>query len=441
MAHEFVIDEQTLEDLNIFRKKGGVAVYNLYNRTITRGGATALKNMFRQPLSDAGRINSRSRIIKYFFSMRTAFPLDEKLLEQLESYLSGDNRGKKSHSDVVKRTERGVLAAGRLIREACEFLDSLHAGPVLEDFHQEMGSIRELANHAKLNELVGRSHRRRKPNFDELADYDYLLRFEERDRIAGLLEQLYQVDAYIAVATAARDLGLSFPNVRSEPDGGVLLKLKNLRHPTLAGAVGNDVLFSKDTNMMFLTGANMAGKSTFMKALGLAVYLAHLGFPVTANEMECTLRDGLVTTINLSDSLNLGFSHFYTEVHRVKQVAHHLAAGKHLFVIFDELFRGTNVKDAYEATVAVTKAFARHPSCIFVISTHIIEAAGELKPACTNISFSYLPAEIRGQTLHYTYKLMPGITEDRHGMMIIKKERILEILSDSKHLGRRPAAF
>ena len=98
-------------------------------------------------------------------------------------------------------------------------------------------------------------------------------------------------------------------------------------------------------------------------------------------------------------------------------------------IIFDELFRGTNVKDAYDATVAVTEAFSQKKSCVFMISTHIIEAGEELQKKCNNIEYVYLPTVMEGSVPRYTYKLEKGITEDRHGMIIIRNEGILDILT------------
>jgi len=172
----------------------------------------------------------------------------------------------------------------------------------------------------------------------------------------------------------------------------------------------------------------MAGKSTFMKSLGIAVYLAHMGFPVAASSMEFAVLDGLFTTINLADNLGLGASHFYAEVLRVKKVAEELNRGRNLLVIFDELFRGTNVKDAYEATIAITGAFASKRNSIFVISTHIIEAGEVLREQCDNIGFVFLPTRMDGHRPVYTYQLERGITDDRHGMVIIRNEGILDIL-------------
>lgn len=70
------------------------------------------------------------------------------------------------------------------------------------------------------------------------------------------------------------------------------------------------------------------------------------------------MRNGMFTTINLPDNLSMGYSHFYAEVLRLKKVVMQLQQTKKLVIVFDELFRGTNVKDAYDATLAVTEAFA-----------------------------------------------------------------------------------
>jgi DNA mismatch repair ATPase MutS len=187
--------------------------------------------------------------------------------------------------------------------------------------------------------------------------------------------------------------------------------------------------FSADSNVLFLTGANMAGKSTLMKSFGIAVYLAHMGFPVAARDMEFSVREGLYSSINVPDDLSQGYSHFYAEVLRVKKVAEAVSAGRNLVVIFDELFKGTNVKDAYDATLSVTEALAAYSRCWFVISTHIIEVGETLRQRSDNLQFAYLPTVMEGTVPRYPYILEKGITNDRHGMLIIGNEGILDILS------------
>jgi DNA mismatch repair ATPase MutS len=130
----------------------------------------------------------------------------------------------------------------------------------------------------------------------------------------------------------------------------------------------------------------------------------------------------------VADNLNLGYSHFYAEVLRVKKVAEEVAKGNDLVVIFDELFKGTNVKDAYDATLEVTKEFSTYRNSFFVISTHIIEVGHTLKADCNNLQFSYLPTIMEGNVPRYPYTLTGGITDDRHGMLIIENEKILDLI-------------
>ena len=124
----------------------------------------------------------------------------------------------------------------------------------------------------------------------------------------------------------------------------------------------------------------------------------------------------------------MGYSHFYAEVVRVKKIAIEVASGKHLVVMFDELFKGTNVKDAYDATVAITGAFSKIRECAFVVSTHIMEAGITLRESSNNIQFKFLPTVMKGNIPEYTYILDEGISNDRHGMRIINNEKIIEII-------------
>ena len=181
-------------------------------------------------------------------------------------------------------------------------------------------------------------------------------------------------------------------------------------------------------NVIFLTGANMAGKSTLMKSIGIALYLAHMGFPVAADSMQFSVKEGLLTTINLSDNVNMGYSHYYAEVKRVKKMAELAGNNKSVFFIVDELFRGTNVKDAEEATIAVTGGFARKKNAMLMVSTHIMEAGTALGKKYDNIQFLYLPTTMRDGKPVSTYTLEKGITADRHGMLIIENEGILDLL-------------
>lgn len=104
-----------------------------------------------------------------------------------------------------------------------------------------------------------------------------------------------------------------------------------------------------------------------------------------------------------------------------------------MIVLFDELFRGTNVKDAYDATLAVVQAFAKNRDSLFIISTHITEVGEALKGVCKNIRYLYMPTRMENMKPVYPYKLTEGITTDRHGLVIVNNEHIVEIIKGEYH--------
>jgi DNA mismatch repair protein MutS len=441
----FTTDKQTIEDLNIFGKRGDSSIYSLFNHTQTRGGAVLLEQLFHEPLSRPEAIRKRIGIIRYFAGAGLSFPCKPEWFDAIEQYLANtDERTKLSHEDstlgrrisgmITLNTEqaiihKGVAAVVETVHACRDFVSAMAAdgtdGTNGTTYVDERMAMQGLLSDAAFTGVLQQPPRK-KLAFEQVAAFDELLRFRHRGLVRRLLERIYYLDLYLTVARVAVARKFSYPTVLDREAHSIAIK--GLYHPGLANPVSNSVHITPDNNVIFLTGANMAGKSTFMKSLGIAMYLGHMGFPVAAAEMEFSVLDGLFTTINLADNLGMGASHFYAEVLRVKKVAEELNRGRNLLVIFDELFRGTNVKDAYEATIAITEAFAGKRSSIFIISTHIIEAGEVLRERCDNIGCLFLPTRMEGTRPVYTYQLEHGITDDRHGMVIIRNEGILDIL-------------
>ncbi|HEY8954279.1 MutS-related protein [Chitinophaga sp.] len=428
-------DEQTIEDLRIFGKRDVAGIYDIYNHTHTRGGEKILEEMFRRPLSDKDQINQRSSIIGHFTRLSTVFPFEAPLFDMAEKYLSnGDGHTQHSGSQFVlseKDINNGVTAVISLLQQTRQLIQD-RAITAIDAYAQERMAIESLLAVPALEPAMNEKQKN-KLSYGAITAYDQLFRIRERHKIMQLLGYLYTLDVYLSVAKVATDKRLVFAKALDK--GPCQLKLEGVYHPSLAQPVGNNVTMSIERNVIFLTGANMAGKSTFLRSMSTALYIAHMGFPVAAKAMEFTVLDGIFTTINLPDNLGIGASHFYAEVLRVKKMAAELKSGKSLLVIFDELFRGTNVKDAHEATVAVTAAFARKKNSMFVISSHIVEAGEDLQQE-PGIGFQYLPTRMKGHTPEYTYTLEEGITDDRHGMLIIRNEGILDILKNGRKPGK-----
>lgn len=438
----FIIDKQTLVDLKIFNKPQSDSIFGIYNKTQTRGSAKILEDMFRYPLSDADKIGERISIFEYFMGKDIWLEdwFNSEWFDAIEHYLSDtDQRSKlKAHDNSLRRRinriigadiaysmiQKAILSTISVCKVAERWANQLSDAPApLQREREELSELLKSDTFAWVNSVEAKHL-----DYKKVAHYDELLRYQGILEFRRLLEILYRIDTYRSVAKVGVNRGYVLPKVLT--NGEEELYVKDLRYPLLDSAISNTVSIRSDQKVVFLTGANMAGKSTFMKSFGIVIFLAHMGFPVPASEMSFSVFNGMYTTINLPDNMHVGLSHFYAEVRRLRKVADQVNRFGKFVVIFDELFRGTNVKDAHEATVEVMKAFASRNDTVFMISTHIIEAGEELKSASDEIKFVYFPTIMNptGKPT-YTYKLSEGISSDRHGMMIIKNEKIIEILN------------
>lgn len=422
-------DEQTIDDLRLFPKRDQPGIMDIYNHTYTRGGEALMQEMFHHPLCDQEAIAGRAGIIAAFAAMNAKFPFEGAVLDMVEKYLLQGEEEVDGHKHTLgeKEIAGGVSAVIELLHKVREFVtgSELSRIPQLEE---ERKKIMDVLQHPALAPVF-QDQPKSRLSFAAVTAYDVLIRAREKDKVLEVLQFIYQVDVFISVAHVATKRQFVFPVALPRESGK--LKIEGVYHPELKQPVPNSLTMDRDNNVVFLTGANMAGKSTFLRSFSTAVYIAHMGFPVAASHMEFPVMDGIYTTINLPDNLGIGASHFYAEVLRVKKIATALNDGKALFVLFDELFRGTNVKDAHEGTVAITHAFADNHDSMFIISSHIVEAGDALKQK-PNIGFCYLPTRMNGNVPEYTYKLEQGITDDRHGMIIIRNEGILETLKNGK---------
>ncbi|MES1161122.1 MAG: DNA mismatch repair protein [Bacteroidota bacterium] len=438
----FIADKQTLDDLNLLGKYKSNAIFGLFNKVVTDGGEKLLEQLFRHPLTAPQAINHRSMTIRWFGEKAAKFPFDREEFTIMENYLGTGVAGgrvtaslntlrKKFMHFIGLDKEYPILVTGlyttiALLNRLDDFLSQLEEGIWENPFRHELRSVKKILSSPKLAWLAKQRGNTQLPLLN-IVEYDTTLRLILKEELENILQVIYQVDVFIAVSAVARTKGFAY--ALALPRTHRCIDIRDCRHPGIELAVANSVNLRSDSNVLFLTGANMAGKSTFMKSFSIALYLAHMGFPVAASVMEFSVRDGIYTSINVPDNLQLGYSHFYAEVRRVKTVATDVAAGKNLLVIFDELFKGTNVKDAYDATLAVTEAFSKYHNCIFIISTHIIEVAEALGKKTGNLQFVYFPTVMEGSIPRYTYQLQQGVTSDRHGMMIIENEGILTLLA------------
>ncbi|RAJ19306.1 MutS-related protein [Pedobacter cryoconitis] len=433
----FNIDDQTFRDLNIFTgTTGSNTIFNLFKGTRTVGGRERLREMMQSPSSDLQEITLRKDSIKYFYDHHINLDIKNEELDLVEYYLKFDKSKFRGNiiDSVVEYIARNSSNDYYIIKTGLKYLIKLtkyisifikknslcEAPEYLTLLFKQIEQIIE-AGSLKHALLIDEN----KLKFLQVIKLDRAFRNKERDSINTLLTLIYEFDVFENVSLVASLKGFSF--AKYTEDENLKVCLTGLFHPNLLDPVKNDVHFDKNNNIVFLTGSNMSGKSSLLKSIGLVIYLSHLGFPVPAHYMETNIFNGLITTINLPDDINQGLSHYYTEVKRVKEVSQALLERNKMFVIFDELFRGTNVKDAFDASFLIISELSRITNSAFFISTHIIELADKLKKF-NNISFRYLQTTFEKDRPIFTYQLTDGVSKEYLGMFIVLNEGIVEII-------------
>ncbi len=430
----FELDKQTINDLEIFRdEKSSGSIFQFFNQTKTEGGKNYLYEIMHHPLTDIELLNERTETIKYIQESDFHLSINYQQFDFIVHYLRTNILMLKPHwveacFDIVSYKLRPTNDY-YLIRTGIQNLLFLfkQLNDKLKDyqfplaFNRKIQWVNQIIQHKDFTNYFAQDY---KLDFVGVNKLDSLFRKKHMDQVKKVIEVVHELDAYMSIAKTAKAKDLVFAEYIES--NHPVVEIEQLYHPNIGRPVPYTIHI-KNKSLCFLTGPNMAGKSTFLKSIGLAIYLSHIGFPVPASQMRTSIFNGIITTINLSDNLNKGYSHFYTEVRRVKETAIKLRTNKKLFVIFDELFRGTNVKDAFDASLAIIRAFSEIKTSSFFISTHITEIAEEIKTLET-IDFKYFDSQLINNNPVYNYKLCNGVTHERLGLYIVKNEGIFEIL-------------
>lgn len=196
---------------------------------------------------------------------------------------------------------------------------------------------------------------------------------------------------------------------------------KALGHPMLHRdvCVRNDVTIKKRPFFLVVTGANMAGKSTYLRTVGINHTLACIGAPVCAESL-IFYPSHLVTNLRTSDSLNDNESYFFAELKRLKMIIDRLQSGEELFIILDEILKGTNSEDKQKGSIALMKQLVSLDGN-GIIATHDLllgELEKEYPDAIKNYRFE---ADIKDDHLTFSYKIREGVAQNMNACFLMKK--------------------
>jgi DNA mismatch repair ATPase MutS len=433
------IDNISFNDISIFHPEEEFSIFHKLNFTRTSGGKEWLRKFFTEPHKDLKRIIGTQKIIRTLMEHVKDWPDDisngtmlvmdkfiDYSLDPIDERSNTFNNVlyKWLHSEdysMVKYSIPHFADFFRGLKEIAALLDGLELPPNINIHIERMIQI---LKHEPL-QVLSQTKKSDKFNTRQNLYFGYYLRNRYRNNTLELIDIFSRLDAWYSMAVAVKTYKLSFPEFIEQD--APLVEAKGLYHILIPRPVPYDLQMNPEHNFLFLTGANMAGKSTLIKSVGSSVFLAHIGMGVPADSMRLTVFDGLLSNINVVDNIAKGESFFFNEVQRIKNTIDKITNGKKWLVLIDELFKGTNVQDAMKCSSTVIKGLIKIKKSLFILSTHLYEIGEELK-GFPNISFKYFETKVDNDQLQFSYQLKDGISNDRIGYVILKREKVVEML-------------
>ncbi len=235
---------------------------------------------------------------------------------------------------------------------------------------------------------------------------------------------LAEADALISMATfAVNHPDYTFPEVAAS----TCFRGEALGHPLIPQdrCVKNDIDIARKPYFMIVTGANMAGKSTYLRTVGVNHLLASVGLPVCAKRL--TFFPGrLLTNLRTSDSLVNSESYFLAELKRLKMIIDRLESGEEgLLIILDEILKGTNSEDKQRGSLALMKRLVRLGGN-GIIATHDLALGSLEQEFPQEISNWHFDAVLQDERLTFSYKLQEGVARNMNASFLMRTMGITE---------------
>jgi DNA mismatch repair protein MutS len=411
-----ILDAHTFKDLEVFTpQSGGTCLFDLCDLSRSDGGAKVLRRRMKRPWSSAARILATQESLSFILAQRQAFTGQpskwvtsgaERYVDEYIPVVAYENWLQfslstfavwSSNHNFYFKIEHGVNVTCGMIRTLRHFVGQAELALPAGELAPLFDEMRALLSRPKLSHVP-----------DEktviwtwrVLRLDQVFRLHEKATIIRLVQLVYEMDALISLADATHKHGFVLPRIEKGP---LRVQAEGLVHPFLEIAVANPAELDQERRVLFLTGPNMAGKTTYLRAFATALYFAHLGMGVPASSFGFVPAQRLFSSFSLNDDLRHGVSYFRAEALRVKAVAQAVAEGDRVVAFMDEPFKGTNVKDAFDASLAILVRFAAKEDCLFMFSSHLIEL-GEQLSEIAQVDCRFFAAEENEGSLRFDYR-------------------------------------
>ena len=337
----------------------------------------------------------------------------EKKISRLYGLASRNSKILKAYSDIIREIEN-------------ETFDNIQLNRLKKDLYQKEKNasfyIKRLATLMEWFDIrSGSLH----PLVNNILFWDLhcVYRIEKwKQETASVIHQWFDVIGNFEALSSFANLYFNNPRwiLPGVYKNGFRIKAEAVGHPLIPQKerVCNDITLTQEGSILIVTGPNMAGKSTFLRTIGVNVVLALAGAPVCADGFEISPLK-LFTSMETSDSLDRHLSLFYAELQRLKKILNGISQKEPLFFLIDEMLKGTNALDRQEGSIALIKQLLRKDSN-GIVATHDLELT-KLEAEEEKIVNYHFDGYIEGDKLLFDYKLKKGICESFNALVLMKK--------------------
>jgi DNA mismatch repair ATPase MutS len=267
-------------------------------------------------------------------------------------------------------------------------------------------------------------------NFFLAWDFRLLINMEKwknnyASQVKDWEEIVYEMEALISAANFRFNFkdNTTVPHLTKEVAGEI--KLTDLGHPIipLRKLVSNDFTLSSTEQFAIVTGPNMAGKSTFLRSIGVNLMLARAGFHVFAKEFVFPEMK-LYSSMRTSDDLQDETSYFHAELLRLRFIVDAIERGEHVFIILDEILKGTNSKDKEEGSAKFLQKL-NELQARGIIATHDLSLT-QLANVYTSVVNKYFDTEINGDDISFDYCIRNGVAKNMNASFLLRKMGLID---------------
>ena len=268
---------------------------------------------------------------------------------------------------------------------------------------------------------------------EKIVDLEYQLFNEIRDQVKKYIPKLQHISKVISEIDCLQsfaNVSSSYNYVRPTLTDNRVIKIIDDRHPVVEQVieseyVPNDIIMDENTNILLITGPNMAGKSTYMRQLAITVIIAQIGCFVPAREATLPIFDAIFTRIGASDDLVSGESTFMVEMKEANNAISNATSNS--LILFDELGRGTATFDGMALAQAIIEHIHDHIKCKTLFSTHYHELT-DLENNLINLKNIHVSAHEEDGNITFLHKIKNGSIDKSYGIHVAKLANLPDTL-------------